>query len=37
MEIFLNSHREDFEKLKFQKPTGYFNTLYTLVFVKSGG
>ena len=26
MEIFLNSTKEDFEKLEFQKPTGHFNS-----------
>ena len=26
MKIFLNSPREDFEKLEFQKPTGHFNS-----------
>ena len=26
MKIFLNSPREDFEKLELQKPTGYFNS-----------
>lgn len=26
MEIFLNSPKEDFEKLEFQQPTGHFNS-----------